>query len=207
MSRSWGQSILKTGDYWIQVNPCPQKFSPGGPWKCGGGFACWNTTVAPDLWFDGGYDPKVELAKGRNGFDLVLSDGSSCGSDGYSTRVRFICDKDVAHGKPEFVKSDKVCEMELEWSTIAACVDDASMSAGWVLVLVFVCVSIAYCGGGALVNRTCRASTATSTLPNASFWRELYALVLEGCFFVGDTLLSCGRVSKKLAYQKAPGAV
>ena len=64
---------------------------------------------------------------------------------------------------------------------------DSGMSAGWIFIIVFLCVLTVYCIAGVTYKTQKMGLTGIEAVPNIEFWRDVPQLIQEGCTFTYET--------------------
>eukprot|EP00162_Nutomonas_longa_P001194 comp11630_c0_seq1/m.14675 comp11630_c0_seq1/g.14675 ORF comp11630_c0_seq1/g.14675 comp11630_c0_seq1/m.14675 type:complete len:256 (-) comp11630_c0_seq1:3-770(-) len=123
---------------------------------------------------------------------MQLNQGSACESTTLTTVVEFICDKSIDAGSPQIVAgpSNAKCLINLEWRSKHACPRHTGISAGWILVILFVVFTAMYMGTGLIYNKA-KGMSGWDLLPNRGFWHLYRLYVLEGLLLTWELATCC----------------
>jgi len=122
------------------------------------------------------------------GVKLTFRNGDDCSFRGVKkTReaiVNFVCDRNVDRMGKIATREVSTCTYIFTVPTPLACLSAASSSGGgWWFVFVVLAVAIVYFGGGIAYNHIKHQKNGLEAIPHLEFWKDLPALVKDGCAF------------------------
>jgi len=120
------------------------------------------------------------------------------GYDGlYNMQIDLPCTAAAGIGSPQFVRIDQATStFFFLWSTAQTCPTADSvfgytgLSIGWIMIIIFLSVLVAYAVSGVLINKYYRKMEGSELIPNVSFWTEVPSLVKDGIVYTVRTIKS-----------------
>lgn len=168
---------------------CMQYAWPPPTWNP---IARWSNTPASN-------PPKfsyIDAAKGAAaGVKLTISNGE-LGPTDVIVDVHLIC----SQGEDEYkADHDQINHFTVQVTSKKACGtasgDDGGLSGGWAFIIFLICVTAVYVIAGCLFKHYKQGTQGLESCPNVDFWRDLPALVKDGCKYsmnkVQDLIARC----------------
>jgi len=127
---------------------------------------------------------------------LTYTNGQPCDGISRQAKISFECDPDSESDFYEAKTDYPVkCAYELEWKTKHACPGFATKAGGlsggaWFLIFLLGIILPIYLIGGVIYNVR-KGATGIELIPNIAFWKDLPALIKDGCSFTFGRI--CGR--------------
>lgn len=121
------------------------------------------------------------------GVKLDLMNGDDCIVRGMKkpreSIIFFPCDPSAGKMGSITVQETTTCTYVFTIPTELACGGSAGMGSGWLFVLLTFLCGVAYFGLGYVYNHYKCGKNGAEAIPNVEFWKDLPALVKDGCVF------------------------